>query len=137
MRILSFSIVAGAALLTAACSTREPPPPRAEMAPPPPMAAQSRPEGKDCFWLSQVNGFTNAGRHQVDVHTGPSEVYRFEIMGSCPDLPYTEDMGFDQHGPGQICRGVDVTLIVPTAAGPRRCPVRMIHKLSPAEMHAQ
>jgi hypothetical protein len=122
-------LAVAAAMLTAACADADGPEPMAASLPPQ--------EGKECFWLSQVNGFTDAGRNRVNVHTGPSEVYEFETMGSCPELPYTEDLAFDQTGPGQICRGIDVTLIVPSAIGPQRCPVRMIRKLSEAEARAR
>ena len=87
--------------------------------------------GKSCFWPSQVNGFTRGpASNQIYVSTGASEKYLFETMGPCPDLNFSETLGFDQFGAGQICSGLDVTLIVPTATGPQRCPVRMIQKVA-------
>ncbi|MGE0666469.1 MAG: DUF6491 family protein [Sphingomonadales bacterium] len=85
--------------------------------------------GKDCFWLSEISGFSKADRKHVHVHTGPSEVYVFETMGTCSNLNFTEDIAFEKDTPGQICSGLDVDLIVPTAIGPQRCPVKMISKL--------
>lgn len=95
-------------------------------------------ESCDCFFLSQVSGFNDApdierGSDRIYVHTGPSETYLFETFGSCPDLSYSERIGFDQNGPGQICRGIDVDLLVPTTIGVQRCPVRMISKVPESE----
>lgn len=92
----------------------------------------------DCFFLSQVSGFTDApdaeaGTDRIFVHTGPRDTYLFETFGSCPDLNYSETIGFDQNGPGQICRGIDVDLLVPTTIGTQRCPVRMISKVPGGE----
>ncbi|MBB3990646.1 DUF6491 family protein [Croceicoccus naphthovorans] len=99
------------------------------------VASQSSPAGsRDCFFLSQVSGFNDApdierGSDRIYVHTGPSETYLFETFGSCPNLNYSETIAFDQNGPGQICRGIDVDLLVPTSIGVQRCPVRMISRV--------
>ncbi|WP_370275436.1 DUF6491 family protein [Hyphomonas atlantica] len=90
--------------------------------------------GRDCFFLSEVSGFNDApdierGSDRIYVHTGPSETYLFETFGSCPDLNYSETIAFDQNGPGRICRGIDVDLLVPTSIGVQRCPVRMISRV--------
>ena len=96
---------------------------------------------RSCFFLSQVNGFNDApdnenGSDRIIVNVSVNDKYLFETFGSCPDLDWTQTIGFDQRGPGQICQGMDVELIVPTSIGPQRCPVRMIHKLSKAEIDA-
>ena len=88
--------------------------------------------GDDCFFASQISGYTVAGNNRIHVSTGPRETYEFETLGSCPELDRGNAIGFDKSGPGTICRGIDVTLIVPTSIGPQRCPVKMIHKLEPA-----
>lgn len=98
-------------------------------------------EARTCFFLSQVNGFNDApdgeaGRDRIIVSVGAGEKYLFEAFGSCPQLNWSEAIGFDQAGPGQICTGIDVDLIAPTAIGPQRCPVRMIRKLSQSQVDA-
>ena len=101
------------------------------------MAAARSPDAeRSCFWPSAVNGFTDAGRDRVYVHTGPNDVYLFEIFGTCPDLNFTEKLALKTRGSGMVCSGLDVDLIVPSTIGPQRCPVRMIHKLSEAERAA-
>jgi len=89
---------------------------------------------KECFFRSQINGFNHAGKDQIYVHTGPREVYLFQTFPDCHDLDWSENIGIDQVGGGTICSGIDVTLIVPSPIGPRRCEVRMIRKLSEDEI---
>lgn len=91
--------------------------------------AQTSAQGRQCFYLSQVSGYTHAGRDRIHVSTGPRSTYEFEVFGPCPWLNDAETMGFDQAGGGTICSGIDVDLIVPTPTGPQRCAVRMIRKL--------
>ncbi|MCB2047857.1 MAG: hypothetical protein KDE32_06465 [Novosphingobium sp.] len=86
-------------------------------------------DGRDCFFLSQVNGFSDAGKNRVNVNVGPGRTYEFETFGSCPELNYSLAIAFDQKGPGTICKGMDVDLIVPSSIGPQRCPVRMIRRV--------
>lgn len=95
--------------------------------------ASSGESGRKCFFPSQVSGFSSAGRDQIYVHTGPRDIYLFRTLGPCPDLDFSERIGFDQRGGGTICRGIDVDLIVPSTIGPRRCSVAMIRKLAPGE----
>jgi hypothetical protein len=90
-----------------------------------------------CFFPSEISGFSHAGNDRIHVHTGPRDVYLFETFGSCRDLNWSEAIGFDQFGAGSICSGLDLTLVVPSPIGPQRCPVRMIRKLSAAEAEAR
>lgn len=117
--IARMTIVAATALMAASCA------PYASE----PEAAQASETGRDCFFLSQVDGYTHAGRNKIHVSVGPGRTYEFETLGVCPELRDAETMGFDPVGPGTICRGIDVDLIVPTTIGPRRCAVSMIRRL--------
>ena len=101
-----------------------------------PEAAQAPGSERQCFFLSQVDGYhhVKGARDRIRVSTGPRDTYEFEVFGPCPYLDDAEIMGFDQAGGGTICSGLDVDLIVPTPNGlPQRCPVRMIRKLAPDE----
>ena len=90
--------------------------------------------GKQCFFLSEVSGFNAAGRDRIMVNVGAGKRYLFRTLGSCPDIDFTENIGFDQRpGGGTICDGMDVDLIVLSTIGPRRCPVAMIRQLAPGE----
>jgi hypothetical protein len=93
--------------------------------------------GRQCFFPSQVTGYTDAGRDRIYVHTGPRDIYLFETAGRCPEIESSEKIAFDHRGSTTICSGIDVTLIVPqTTTGTIRCPVRMIRKLSDEEAEA-
>ena len=95
-----------------------------------PQSVASAPQDeRDCFFLSQVSGFSSAGRDRINVSVGPRRTYEFETFGSCPQIDFAQAIAFDQNGPGTICRGIDVDLIVPTSIGPQRCPVKMIRRL--------
>jgi hypothetical protein len=94
-----------------------------------PTVASASEDGKECFFLSQVSGFTEAGRDRINVNIGPRRTYEFKTFGSCPQIDTANAIAFDQTGPGTICRGMDVDLIVPSSIGPQRCPVSMIRRL--------
>lgn len=85
----------------------------------------------DCFYPSEVTGFSPAGDDRIIVDAGPGDKYLFETLGSCSDVNWTENIAFDTRGSTRICRGLDVTLIVPTSIGPRRCAVKMISRVEP------
>ena len=121
------AIVAASTLALAACTNA-----------PDKTVTSSSSSGRACFQPAQVSGFNDApGDNRIYVHTGPSETFLFETFGSCPDIDFAQDIGFDFTPTGSICSGLDVTLIVPSTIGPRRCPVRMIRKLSQAELDAR
>ena len=118
MPVRSLAIVAAAALV-ASCTAHDNAPVDASAAAP----------ERDCFFLSQISGYSDAGRDTIHVSVGPSRTYEFKTFGACPELKYSEGLAFDKKGPGTICRGMDVDLIVPTSIGPRRCAVSMIRRL--------
>ncbi len=136
--IVRISLAFVAASLAMSCAPASPAPQGAGR------AETSKAEtGKDCFFLSEVSGFSSASRFReprkdrILVSTGPSETFLFESFGSCPDLETSETLAFDQRGPGRICRGMDVDLIVPGPIGPQRCAVGMIRKLTDEERKAR
>ncbi|MDG2003245.1 MAG: DUF6491 family protein [Novosphingobium sp.] len=98
-----------------------------------PGTAQASSSNRDCFFLSQISGYSHAGKNRIRVSTRPSKTYEFETLGSCPELNHAESMGFDQSGAGSICKGIDIDLIVPTSIGPRRCAVSMIRRVEKDE----
>lgn len=130
-KLATMAVAAASATLLAGCAAYEDEPASGR--------ALSRGE---CFYMSQVSGFNNApdsedGHEQIRVSAGPGDTYLFEVFGNCPDIDYSERIGFDKRGPGRICSGLDVDLIVPSSIGPQRCPVRMIRKLTPEERAAR
>jgi hypothetical protein len=107
----------------------------------PPLASASATSGRSCFYRSQVDGFRHVrnkqrGSDAVIVSVGPRRQYLFETLGPCHDIDWSETIGFDQVGPGEICSGLDVDLIVPSTIGPQRCAVKMIRPITPEEAKA-
>ncbi|VWX52810.1 DUF6491 family protein [Novosphingobium sp. 9U] len=118
----------GGAVLSACAATTEPTS----------VASAGASAGRQCFYRSQVNGFQHVrkqarGSDGVIVSVGANQRYLFETLGPCPDIDWSETIGFDQTGPGQICDGLDVTLVVPSTIGPRRCAVQMIRPITREE----
>ncbi|MBV1917524.1 MAG: hypothetical protein KUG65_05630 [Sphingomonadaceae bacterium] len=119
LKIASNFAIAASATLIAGCAAYDSPPEQ----------TASVDAKRDCFFLAQVNGFNSAGKDTIHVNVGPGRTYEFKTFGSCPDLGFSDSIAFDKKGPGTICRGMDVDLIVPSSIGPRRCPVSMIRRL--------
>ena len=60
-------------------------------------------QARSCFFLSQVNGFNDAadnenGSDRIIVNVSVNDKYLFETFGSCPDLNWSQTIGFDQRG---------------------------------------
>lgn len=106
-----------------------------------PVAAKSPLEPKpasrgQCFWTHQVNGFASNDDRVVNIRVGVRDVYQFEMFGRCDDVDWNHEIALVSRGSSYICSGLDAEIISPTDIGPRRCPVRNIHKLTPEEIKA-
>jgi hypothetical protein len=101
-------------------------------------AAEAKPASKDrtCFHASNVSGFRAPDDKTVYVRVGVRDIYQMEMMGSCPQIDWAEKIGIRTRGSEWICSGLDADLISPTSIGPQRCAVRMMRKLTPAEVAA-
>ena len=101
-----------------------------------PAAAKPPAAAKSCFWPQSVSGYRTLNDRVVNVRVGVKDVSQFEMLGPCPDLDWSESIALVSRGAGQICSGMDADIITPSSIGPRRCAVRNIHKLTPAEVTA-
>lgn len=137
-------LVAGAASLTvASCMTAQPDPASNAQAGQTALAKVEE-SGRQCFFAEQVNGFRSIedekGRRsdkRVLIDVGASDTYEFELLGSCPGLRFARSIALVRQGPGRICDGLDVDLVVQDDVAPLRCPVKMVRKLSPGEPYAR
>jgi hypothetical protein len=91
---------------------------------------------KQCFWTRDVNNFAAADEHIVNVRVGVKDIYQFEMLGRCPDVDWNQSVALVSRGSDYICSGIDAELVTHSPIGPMRCPVKNIHKLSPAEIAA-
>jgi hypothetical protein len=92
---------------------------------------------RDCFLASNVTGFSDATQKNVNVSTGPNELFQLEVFGTCNDLNWTEVIGLRATGGSPwICTGETADVVVPSPIGPQRCSVRAIRRLTEAEARA-
>ena len=117
--------LAGLALAAAAC------------APPAPMGPQASAPAGACFDSDQVSGFREAGPRAFDLFVRGDRAWRVETLGPCRNDGGSLDIALvTPGGAGVVCRPADAELVVPTLSGPRRCPIRTLRPLTPAEASA-
>ncbi len=96
-------------------------------------------EPRQCFWANDVRNFRSVNPTTVNIRAG-RDVYRLDLMGSCPNINWSERMGIVTTGSSSICAGSGLgTSIVTRRSGDRgqeRCPVRMITVLTPDQVAA-
>ena len=93
------------------------------------------PAKRQCFFPRSVNGFSAVGNDMVNVRVGVREVYQLKLLGPCPDIDWTWQIGIISRG-ATVCTGFDATLLVPSNIGSQRCEVRAVRKLTPEEIAA-
>jgi hypothetical protein len=91
-----------------------------------------------CFARSNVESFSAPDDHTVYLRVGVNDIYRLDLMTSCLDLTFRQGIGLeDQPANAFICSPLEATVVYRAAGGiPQRCPVKAIHKLTPAEVAA-
>ena len=98
-------------------------------------AAPAKAKG-DCFYSRNIDGFSPVDRETVNIRVGVRDVYQLKLLGSSPDIDWTNRIAVVAHGSSFICSGLDATVVVPSDLGPQRYPVSSIRKLDPAEIAA-
>lgn len=100
----------------------------------------AKPASKDvCFWARNVTSFAAPDDHTVYIQVNYRDVYRLDLMISCPDVDWNQRVGLESsHGAGgSICNALDAEIVShATGLGPQRCPVKALTKLTPAEVAA-
>ena len=100
--------------------------------------ASARSEGRQqCFLPAQVNGFKAENDDLVYVTVGTRQIYQLEIVGTCPEVDWSQRIGIRSRGGGSwVCHGLDAELIVPSPTGVQTCPVTRVRQLSEEEVRA-
>lgn len=93
---------------------------------------------RECFWGSQVTGFSDAGPDRAILNIGQRESWELTLAPGCPDVDWAMKIGIRSRGGDRICPGRPAELFVPNASGSgmRRCLVQSVRKLSPEEAAA-
>ena len=142
MRALLF--LAGALLLAAAPALSQAPAP-APAPPPPPSSYVNAPQDgsaqyrlqdprKQCFNGRLVIGSNRAGDRTVYVQTKAAGVFRLDLKEACTALNAAERLTVRANGNDTICPGQAATLVLKTAAGPKRCVVGDVRHLNSTEI---
>jgi hypothetical protein len=103
-----------------------------------PMPSEPQEAGRQCFWASQVSGFSDAGPDRALVRIGQREMWELTLSPGCPDVDWAMKIGIRARSGERICPGRPAELLVPNASesGFQRCLVRNVRKLSAKEMNA-
>ena len=98
-------------------------------------AASSR---DTCFARRNVESFNAPDDHTVYLRVNGNQFYRLDLMTRCLDLSFRQGIGLeDQPANAFICSPLEATVVYRSAGSiPQRCPVKAIHKLTPAELAA-
>lgn len=92
--------------------------------------------GRQCFRPQDVNGFSPEGEDVVYLRVGANDIYRAEILGTCPDIDFTQRVAIRWRGTNWICQGLDAEFIVPGPLRADSCPITSLRKLDDAEVQA-
>ena len=103
-------------------------------------SAADKPASKnECFWARNTTSFAAPDDHTVYVKVNQRDVYRLDLMISCPDVDWNQRVALQSsHGAGgSICSPLDAEIISHAQGlGRQRCPVKAMHKLSADEIAA-
>jgi hypothetical protein len=95
-----------------------------------------KPESQ-CFLSRNVNNFTAPDDRTVFIRVGVSDVYRLDLMATCPEITFRQSLALESlPGNPWICSPLDATVISRDVGIPLRCPVKAIQKLTKADVTA-
>ena len=83
-----------------------------------------------------LGGFSVVDTQTVHVRVSARDVYRLDLMGSCPDIDWNSRIALVSRGDSSICTGTGATVVARGPTGQQRCPVRMVTKLTAEEVEA-
>jgi hypothetical protein len=90
----------------------------------------------ECFWARNVTSFAAPDDHTVYVRVNMRDVYKFDLMVSCPDIDWNQRLAL-RSTRDSICSGMDAEIVSRAQGlGLQRCPVSHMRKLTPEEIAA-
>ena len=101
--------------------------------------AADNPDANQCFWARNVQSFAAPDDHTVYVRVSSRDIYRMDLLIPCPDVDWNQRVALrsSRGAGGSICNALDVDIVShATGLGRQRCPVKALHKLTPAEIAA-
>jgi len=100
-----------------------------------PAAPEPAEPSRQCFASRSVNSFAQQDNRTINIRVGVRDYYRLKTLSDCRGATFGPGLGLQSHTQF-ICKGLDVTLVIPDSLGPRRCEVQTMHKLTEAEVEA-
>jgi uncharacterized protein DUF6491 len=97
------------------------------------------PAKNQCFWARNVTSFAAPDDRTVYVQVSSRDVYKFDLMVSCPDIDWNQRLALTSSGGsgGSICSNMDAQIVSrATGIGRQRCPISHMRKLTPEEIAA-
>jgi hypothetical protein len=101
----------------------------------PEMAAAASSERR-CFYAPHVRGFRQGSGNSIVVNSNSRDYYMLQPYHRCGNLNVRMNVAVRSRGGNYICEGYDADLYVPGNLGYEYCPVRLVRKLTPAEVTA-
>ena len=92
--------------------------------------------GRQCFRPGDVNSFSPVGDDVVYLRVGANRWFRAEILGTCPDIDYSQRVAIRSRGTNWVCQGMDAEFFVPGPLGVDRCPITSVRRLTDEEVQA-
>ncbi len=92
-----------------------------------------------CFYARNVDNFAAENDTTVNLRVGPRQVYQLKLFAPCVDLDFSQRIALRSRGVSSfVCEGHanDLELFTRSAAGPTRCPVTSVRRLSVDEIAA-
>jgi hypothetical protein len=99
-------------------------------------ATASARRGGQCFRPQDVNSFSPEGDDVVYLRVGANRWFRAEILGTCPDIDFSQRVAIRSRGTSWVCQGLDAEFFVPGPLGVDRCPITSIRRLTDEEVEA-
>ena len=135
----------GALALIAVPAMTQSPAPGPAPAPPPPSILMNAPQDgamqfrspdprKQCFNGRFVVGSNRAGDRTLYVQAKTGGIFRLTLKDACDGLNAAQRLTVRADGNDVICPGQAATVVLKTAAGPKRCAVGEVRHLSRAEV---
>jgi hypothetical protein len=102
------------------------------------VAAQAQPAARPaCFYPDDISNFRAIDDHTLYLRVGVHDFYRLELMGHCDGLGFHERLAIRSTPAGSpICSPLDIEIISRDLGSTQRCPVTVLHALTPAEAAA-
>jgi hypothetical protein len=110
----------------------------ARATPAPDDAADTGKPVRQCFSVSRIANWTTADNKIVYLRVEGGAIFQVTLAGQClkPARTGNTALSFATNMGGDVCKPIDLTVIVATGIAPLRCPVESLRRLTTDEIAA-